>query len=106
MVLHHVAERARALIVTSSTFNPEHFGRGNLDMIDVATVPNRFENRVRKPKDQNVLGGFFSEEVIDPIGLVLRECAPDNFIQLPRGSEISAEGLYHDDPCPTSFRRF
>ena len=48
MVLHHVAQRARALVITSATFDPERFRGRNLDVINVTRVPERFENRVGK----------------------------------------------------------
>ena len=69
MVLHHVAQRACAFVIPSAPFDVERFRRGNLNMIDVARIPERLENRVGEAQHQNVLRRFFSEEMIDPIGL-------------------------------------
>src|SRR5439155_20850415 len=48
MVLHHVAQRARAFVITSATFDPERFRGRNLDVINVTRVPERFENGIGK----------------------------------------------------------
>ena len=61
-------------VVTGAPFHAERFGRGDLDVIDVTRVPERFENRVGKTQNQNVLRGFLAEKMIDPIGLIFGKC--------------------------------
>ena len=61
-----------AFVISGARFHPERFRRGDLDMIDVAAIPDRLENRVREPQNQNVLRGLFAEKMIDPVGLTLR----------------------------------
>ena len=73
MVLHHVAQSARTLVKTGATFNSQRFGGRDLDVIDIMRVPERRENRVRESQDQNVLRGFLSEKMIDPVSLILGE---------------------------------
>ena len=70
MILHHVAQGTGGFVVTGPPFDAEGFGRGDLDVIDITRVPDRFKNRVSKTENQNVLRGFFPEKVIDSIGLI------------------------------------
>src|SRR5262249_29652080 len=94
------------LVITSSAFHPERFGGGDLDVVDVARVPERFENRVGEAEHQNVLGRFFSEKVIDPISLFFTEGIADHAIQLASGIEVAAKRLLHNHPGPAAFTRF
>ena len=43
---------------------------GDLDMVDVAIVPERFKKGVGKAENQNILYGFFAEVVVDPVDLL------------------------------------
>jgi hypothetical protein len=45
MILDHVAQCASVLIVAPAMLHPDGFGHGNLDMIDIAPVPPRLEER-------------------------------------------------------------
>src|SRR5437660_8497785 len=74
-------------------------------MVDVARVPKRFENRVSEAQHQNVLGGFFSKKMVDPIRLFLAERVADHAIELTRRSQITPERLFDDHARPTSFAR-
>ena len=105
MVLHHVAQSARAFIISRASLDPECFRRGDLDVIDVAGVPERLKDGVREPENEDVLRGLLPEEVIDPVGLILGECLVHNSIELARGGEIGAERFFDNDPRPAPFLR-
>ena len=47
------------------------FRHGDLHVIDIAVVPQRFEDAVAEAKRQDVLNGFFAEIVIDSEDLIL-----------------------------------
>ena len=70
MILHHVAQRARAFVITGASFHAERFRGRDLDVIEIARVPERLENRVGETQDENVLRGFFPEKMIDAVGLL------------------------------------
>ncbi len=57
------------VVVSASLFHAYRFGHGNLNVIDVAPVPDRLEDSVCEPECQNILYGFFSEVMIDPVNL-------------------------------------
>ncbi len=103
MVLHHVAQRAGAFVITGATFDSERFRGGDLDMIDVMRVPERREDRVREAKHQNVLRRFLAEKMIDPVGLLFGEGIVDDAIQFARRLQVSAERFLDDHARPASF---
>ena len=72
----------------------------HLHMIDVAPVPDRLEQAVCKPQHHDVLHGFFSEVVIDPVDLLLGEHSTDFPIECTGRLEIAPERLLDDDPPP------
>ena len=73
MVLHHVAQRARRLVVSRPGADAFFFRHGNLHVVDLLLVEQRLEDAVREAQDQDVLNGLFSEVVIDPVYLALGE---------------------------------
>ena len=103
MILHHVAQRPGRFIITGASFHPERFRRRDLEVIDVARIPERLENRVRESQHQNVLRGLFAEKMVDAIGLIFVECVADDSIQFARRGEIGAERFFDDDARPASF---
>jgi hypothetical protein len=51
MILHHVAQRPRAFVIPGPSLDSERFRRRDLDMIDVAAIPDRLEDRVCESQD-------------------------------------------------------
>src|SRR5947199_5164174 len=100
MIRHHVAQRARVFVVTASLFYPNFLRRGDLDAIDITTIPNRLEDAVAETKDQNILDCFFSQIMIDAINLTFVEDLFDVSIQLPGRSNVSAEWFFDDHASP------
>src|SRR5215469_17470588 len=71
MIWNHIPQSAGSFVKAAALLDPHGLGRGNLDMIDVITVPHRFEDPVREAQHHDVLNGFFAEEMIDSINLIL-----------------------------------
>ena len=86
--------------------NPQRFGGCDLDVIDVMRVPERRENRVRESQDQNVLRGFFSQKMIDPVSLLFGKGIADDAVEFSRRSEIGAERFFDNYAGPASFAGF
>ncbi len=100
MVLDHVAESARFLVVGAASFDADGFGSGDLDVIDVATIPKRLENTVAEAERENVLNGLFPEIVIDAVDLRFVEDFVDFLVQLAGAGEVMTEGLFDNDAPP------
>src|SRR5437879_7643435 len=101
MVLHDVAHRAGAVVVAGAFFDPDRFGSGDLNMIDVLTRPDRLEDAVREAEHEDVLDGLFAEVVIDPKDLVLAEHFLDDAGEVHRALEVVPIRLLHHDARPT-----
>ena len=67
MVLDHVAQRAARLVVTRAALDAERLGGGDLDVVDVAAVPDRLEDGVGETQDHDVLRRFLAEEMVDAV---------------------------------------
>src|SRR3981081_1898500 len=72
-------------------------------MVDVAAVPDRLEHRVTQAENQQVLGGFFSEIMIDPIDLMLLQNRGKFGIQFAGGGYIMSDRLFDDNATPATF---
>ena len=67
MILDHVAQRTGRLVVARAIFDAERLAGENLDVIDVAAVPDRLEDRVGETQHHDVLRGLLAEEVVDAV---------------------------------------
>ena len=64
---------AGGFVERTAMFDANSFGGGDLYVVDVSAIPERFNNAVGKTKNQNVLDGFFAEIVIDTVDLLFGE---------------------------------
>ena len=97
MVLNHVAQRARFLIVAGSRSHAFRLTDGNLDVIDILMVPDRFENTVGKPDHHKILNRLFPEIVIDPENLRFIEHLAGHFIDLLGRGQVAPHRFFDDD---------
>ena len=98
MVLDEVAQRARSLVVTGASADPEILGGGDLDVVDEVAIPHRLKQRVGEPQRQQVLDCLLAEVVVDPEDLRFVEDLEHVAIELPRGREVVAERLLDHNP--------
>ncbi len=104
VVLHHVAQCACALVVRRAVLDADGFCGRDLDVVDVAAVPDRFEHAVAEAEHQQVLDGFLPQIVIDAIDLIFVEVLVRQPIERARAVEVGAERLLHDNAPPTPGR--
>ena len=83
VVLEHVAEAAGFLVVPAPMLHAQRLGGRDLNVIDVLTIPDRLDDRVGKPKGEDVLDGVLPEIVIDPIDLFLVKGPFDRLAERP-----------------------
>ncbi len=97
MVLHHVSEGTCGLVVPGAVFDADGLSHGDLDMVDVLTIPERFKDGVGEPEDQKVLHRFFAEVVVDAVDLFFATNLVDDAVEgLGRG-EVAAKGFFDDE---------
>ena len=73
VVLHHVAQAARAFVERAPALDAEGLGQGDLHAGDVVAVPHRFEDRIGESEVQDVHDRFLAQEVVDAEDRVLFE---------------------------------
>ncbi len=101
MWLGTMSRKAPAVIVVAaSLFHAHGFAHGNLHVIDVAPVPDRFENSVGEAEGQNVLDRFFAQVVIDAVNLLFVHHLQQLLIQRSRRIQVAAKGLFDNHPAP------
>ena len=101
MVLHHVAQRARLLVIRPARLHADRLAHRDLYVVDVLAVPQRLEDAVGEAQDQDVLDGLLAEIVVDPVDLPLAEHPRDQPVQLLGALQVAAERLLDDDPRET-----
>ncbi len=108
MVLDHVPHGSGLFVVRAPVLHAEVFGDGDLDMVDVAPVPDGFEEGVGETECEDVLYGLLPEVMIDPVDLGFVERGEERLVEFVRGIEIVAERLFEHKagtlPVPSETR--
>ncbi len=91
-----------SVVVAAALFDADGFGDGDLDVVDVAAVPDGLEDSVGEAKRQDVLDGFFAEVVIDAVDLAFGGNFEKLLVEGFGGIEIVAERLFDDDAAPVA----
>ena len=84
VVLEEVAARAGLLVERAAVLDADRLGDRDLDMVDVAAVPDRLEDPVAEPEDQQVPDRLLAEVVVDAVDLRLAEDLADLAVQADR----------------------
>src|SRR5207253_11498920 len=100
MIGHHVAQRTRRFVIATTLFDADFLSSGDLHAVDVAAIPNRLEDAVAEPENQNVLDSLFAEIVIDPVNLVFLENLLNLSIEFAGRFKIATERLLDHDASP------
>ncbi len=100
MVLEHVAGGAGLLVERAAVLDPERLGHRDLHVVHVAPVPQRFEDPVAEPEDQQVADRLLTQVMVDAVDLRLAEDLADLAVELLRGIAVVAERLLDDDAPP------
>ena len=94
MVLHHVAQRAGAVIKRAALFHAQLFGNGDLDVGNVLAPPERLEQRIAKAQRKQVLHRRFAQVVVDAENLLLRQHAAHSFVDGAVRGQVVAQRLF------------
>ena len=101
MVLDHVAQCARRVVIARAMLDADAFGCRNLDVVDIAPIPQGLKHRICQAKDQQVLHGFFTEVVVDPVNLVLFENSVQRVVEVARRFVVAPERLLDNNARPS-----
>src|SRR2546427_794398 len=100
VVLDHVAHDADLFVEPAAPAYAHVLDERNLDVIHIAPVPDRFEDRVGEPKYQHVLHGLLAEVVVDPVHRLLTNGPVNEDVQAARRCFVPAERFFNDDAGP------
>ncbi|MPN10880.1 hypothetical protein SDC9_158177 [bioreactor metagenome] len=96
MILHHIAQSAIVVVVSTAFLHAHSFGEGDLNIVDVFVVPQRFENHIRESDSRDVLHHFFAQIMIDTENLVFVKRFTQLCVQRIRRFEIAPERFFDD----------
>jgi len=97
VVLHHVAQCARLLVVAGARADAFLLGDRDLHVVDVLLVEQRLEDAVREAHHEDVLDGLLAQVMIDAVDLRLLEHLGDRVVDHARALQIAADRLLDDD---------
>ena len=84
MVLDHVAHHAGAIVIAGARANAFGFRCGDLHVINIVAVPDRFKTRIGKAEDQHILDCLFAQVMIDTVELLFAYHGEELVVQSPR----------------------
>ena len=84
VILYHVAEGPRVLVIASPMPNAGFFGHRDCHVIDIATVPDRLEEGVSESKCQDVLHRLLAQIMVDAEDLRFVKTLPQRARHFPR----------------------
>ena len=67
MVLDHVAYGSVLVVECAASFDAEIFSHGDLNALDVVSIPERLDESVRKAKNDQILHGSLAQVVVNSI---------------------------------------
>ncbi|MNM96985.1 hypothetical protein D3C81_1094800 [compost metagenome] len=73
-------------------------------MVDVVVVPERFEQAVGEPADQDVLHRLFAQVMVDAVDLPLAHHLQQAGVERLGAGQVGAKGLFHHDPAKAAGR--
>ena len=85
MVLEHIPQRSSLFIVAAPVFHAQRFRRRNLNVVNVAPVPNGFNNRVGEPERHDILHRLFAEIMVNAVNLLFQKHVVNGSVQINRG---------------------
>ncbi len=97
VVLHHVAQRAGLVVIGDAVFQPDGFGHGDLHVVDMGGIPQRFVERIGEAQRHQILHRLLAEIMVDAEDLLLVEDRADLVVQRARRRQVPSDRLLHHD---------
>jgi hypothetical protein len=73
VIRHHVAQRSGLLVKFSAMLYADRLRSGDLNVINMFSIPHRLEETIGKAERHNVLDRLLPEKVVDPVDLILSQ---------------------------------
>ena len=98
VVLHHVPDAPGLVVELPAALDAEALGHRDLHALHVVPVPDRLEEGIGEPEEEEVLHRLLPQVVVDPEDRGLGEHLVEHAVQLLRAPQIAPEGLLHHHP--------
>ncbi len=102
MVLEHVAQGPRVVVIRGPRAHALRLRHGDLHVVDVLVIPHRLKNRVGKAQNHQVLHRLLAQVVVDAKDLPLIEVLPQLLVELLRALQVRAERFFNDQARPAA----
>ncbi len=99
MVHDHVPEGADRVVEVATILHPEGLRHGDLHALDVVTVPDGIQDRVREPQVEDLGEPHLPEEMVDPEELRLIDVLVHVRGERSRRVQVMSERLLDHDAC-------
>ena len=106
VILDDIANHPHLFIELAPPVHPELLGHRNLHVFDVLAVPRRLQERVRKPKVQQILHCLFAQIMIDAKDLRLVKTYQQRRVERLGGGEVTPERFLQHYARVVRTRRF
>ena len=93
-----VAQRADGVVEVAAILDAEVLRHRDLDALDVVAIPDRLEDPVREPEEEDLLEAHLPQVVVDAEDLRLVDVLVELLGERARGLAVVAERLFDDDP--------
>ena len=103
VIRHHIPQGACIVEISAAQFDANGLGIRDLNVIDVAPVPDGLEDGIVEAKNHDVLHRLFTQVMIDAIDLVFRQHRFDVAVQSLGRIEIVPKGFFDDNSPPVFF---
>ena len=97
MILHHIPQRTCRFIEPASLLDTQIFYGCNFYVVNIVTIPERFEDAVGKTERKHVLCSFLAKKMVDTVNLVFVEDRSIDTVQLTCRFEIVTERFLDDN---------
>ena len=99
VILDDVTDGPDLLVEAPASFHVERFRHGDLHVVDMVAVPERLEERVRKPEIEQILHRLLREVVVDAKDGRFLERGMQRPVESPGRREVASERLLDHDAC-------
>src|SRR5512135_2904074 len=96
MVLKHVSYHPGTVVIAGPVFHSKGLCNGNLYVVNISPVPDRFKNSISKPEHKDILHRLLCKVVVHAINLSLREITSQHRVEASGRWEIMADRLFDD----------
>ena len=103
--MHHIAQSAIVVVISAAFFHADSLGEGDLDIVDVLVVPQRFENHIGETDRRDVLHHLFTQIMIDTEDLIFIKRLAQLRVQCIRRFEIPPERFLYDQTVEPVLRK-